>query len=331
MENLIDQNPLEMSASNKRLDPTYQFPLSVLTRKVIRVFVEVALSNPNGDPDNQGAPRVLTDGIGVISFEHIKRMLRDYVATVYQAKLFVARDSDLRATLDAYLPVEYQGQKGPAQKAPAEVNKTATQTACRDFMDVRLFGGVLAHLKQGVRGAFQVTDAESLHEVEIVNKTITRVAGELDDNGKMTSNMGSRSVVRYGLYSFDVFFNPSDALATGLTEKDLEILYEALIESWDLDKSSTRPRVNLRRVVVFDYASARGNAPSHVVLNRVQVNSRTPVPSKFEDYTITVNTDNLPAGMTVHQWVDGVCSVSSASGEVAYEVSEALEDTLTPS
>lgn len=80
-------------------------------------FIECSMSNPNGDPDNSGAPRVLSTGEGVISYESIKRVIRDYVRTEYDGKpgmgLFIERGSNLTETQARFL----------AEAAGAEADK----------------------------------------------------------------------------------------------------------------------------------------------------------------------------------------------------------------
>ena len=50
---------------------------------------------------------------------------------------------------------------------------------------------------------------------------------------------------------------------TGFSESDLELLWAALEQMFDHDRSATRGEMTARRLVVFRHASALGNAPAH--------------------------------------------------------------------
>lgn len=130
------------------------------------VFViENRMSNPNGDPDNGGAPRVLANGHGMISYESIKRVVRDYAVNIADAKLMNGHGVDLGA-----LQAEYA-----SKSADPEVQQQHFQ---QDHLDVRLFGGV--HPSVGMLrscGAIQVSPATSLEPVNVEEVSITRVAG----------------------------------------------------------------------------------------------------------------------------------------------------------
>ena len=125
--------------------------------------------------------------------------------------------------------------------------------------------------------------------------------------------MGSRSVVEYGLYQFVIHFDPLAARKVGVSEADMDLFWEALFECWEYTRSATRPALNLRRVYCFDYPRRRGGIPQHEVTSWVKVDSTVPddeYPTSFSDYTISVDTSNMPEGMTLHSWEDGVTTVA---------------------
>lgn len=127
--------------------------------------IECRESNPNGDPDNGGAPRVLANGHGYISYESTKRVIRDYSVNIAGVKLMNGRGTDLGA-----LQAEYAA-KGETQ----EEQQAAFQEA---LWDVRTFGGV--HPSVGMKrscGCVQMSGATSLEPVTVEEVTMTRVAG----------------------------------------------------------------------------------------------------------------------------------------------------------
>ena len=112
-------------------------------------------------------------------------------------------------------------------------------------------------------------------------------------------------LVRASLYRFEVTYDPLDAKRSGVTEADLATWLEAMIEGWAFNRSSNRTKVDLRHMVVFDAVHQRGAEPAYITDERVQALCDVVQPEKFDDYTIRVNTDRLPAGMTVHHWAGG--------------------------
>lgn len=273
----------------------YQFPLSTSTPKIIVVLLDATLTNPNGDPNDGGAPRLL-DALdrGHITNGALKRKLRDYLLlTVEGEKHYVHPGRDL---------------------GDVQAEHTSAEDMTRSLRDLRYFGGLLTQMKDAkIRGPFVFEDAISRHPVNIMEIGLTRVAHHKDDEGKEGSNMGSRSVVEYGLYQFTIRFDPLAARQVGMSEADMDLFWEALFECWEHTRSATRPALNLRRVYCFDYPRRRGGVPQHVVTGWVNVASSIPnedIATAFSDYTISVNTDDMPEGMTLHSWEDGVCSVT---------------------
>lgn len=103
------------------------------------------------------------------------------------------------------------------------------------------------------------------------------------------------------------FYVPSFARQTGFNDQDLELLWQALINMWDLDRSASRGLTSCRGLYVFSHESALGNAPAHKLLERIKV-SRKPdvsVARSFSDYAVSVDSQNLPAGVQLDVLSEG--------------------------
>jgi CRISPR-associated protein Csd2 len=297
------------------IDPVYNLPTSPDTCKVGVALVEVTMSNPNGDPDNGGAPRLISgpDGeIGLISTACIKRVIRDYAANG-GAELFFARGGDRRDAQTAH-------DADPTKMTDA-------------YWDLRLFGGVLTQANTRVRGPLQVGDALSVAPVDLVTLGGTSVTGvqrekpkkkpkkgeEADETPAETftgATMHSYSVVRHGLYRFKFEYNPFDAkqiAGRGVAPADIALFYAGLIEGWAFNRSAHRTDVNLRSLYVFDTPAQRGAEPRHKTVGRIDVRATTVPSHRFEDYEIRVDDRNLPKGMTLSRWEDGVISAPLAA------------------
>ena len=118
--------------------------------------------------------------------------------------------------------------------------------------------------------------------------------------------MGRKNTVPYGLYKCHGFVNPYLAKDTGFTEADLQLLWDALKgQMWEIDRSAARGLMATRGLYVFEHASPLGGAPAHELFARVHVPAlgADKAPRKFEDYKVEVNTEVMPAGVTLHRMV----------------------------
>ena len=272
-------------------EPIYHMPINPKTRKVAVILIEVVRSNPNGNPDQAGAPRRDLNEFGIISNQSVKRVIRDYVSNQLSKKLYITRGADLGEVQDAH--------------------ECSADKILDAFWDVRTFGGVLSRCDGKFTGPFQVSDARSVHPIEVEDMTFVRTAGHKKDNDRMGANMGSYEIVPFGLYRCEIYFSPRIGVKNEISEADIAAFWEGLIEGWEDNKSAHRTGVSLRRLYVFDYASQRGGVPSQRIAERVKVDlidKSIGLPSSFQDYSIEVDQDGLPDGMTLHQWSDGAVS-----------------------
>ena len=58
-----------------------------------------------------------------------------------------------------------------------------------------------------------------------------------------------------------------------------------------------------RKLVVFEHESPLGNAPAHALFDRIGITRKEPKkPARaYSDYTVIIDKENLPAGITVHE------------------------------
>ena len=145
---------------------------------------------------------------------------------------------------------------------------------CRRFFDVRAFGAVMTTgLNAGrVCGPVQLAFAVSVDPVLPVDLLITRmaVADARKDEGP-NQTMGRKCLIPYGLYRCHGFVSAHLSQKTGFTEEDLQVLWNALIQMWEHDRSSARGEMSARRLFAFKHDSALGNAPAHLLFESIQV------------------------------------------------------------
>jgi CRISPR-associated protein Csd2 len=183
---------------------------------------------------------------------------------------------------------------------------------CRDYFDIRTFGGVLS-LKSApncgqVRGPVQFTFARSANQVVSLEHSITRmaVATEAEAEKQQGDNrtMGRKFTVPYGLYRCHGFISVPFALKTGFNENDLDLFWEALLNMFEHDRSAARGQMATRKLIVFKHDSALGNAHAHKLFELVKVKrskDEAKPPRDFSDYIIEIDRESIPAGVTIEE------------------------------
>jgi CRISPR-associated protein Csd2 len=103
------------------------------------------------------------------------------------------------------------------------------------------------------------------------------------------------------LYQEHEFYSPCLAAQTGVKELDLKLVWDALMNMWDFDRSASRGLMALSGLRIFSHENKLGNAPAHVLFDRIkpELKLSVNVPRKFTDYTVKIQEDNLPTGVTL--------------------------------
>jgi len=184
---------------------------------------------------------------------------------------------------------------------------------CREFFDIRTFGAVMttfvkAALNCGqVRGPVQLGFARSIDPIVQQEVTITRVAitTEADAERKGTE-MGRKFIVPYALYRAEGFISANLARkVTGFSEEDLQLLWKAIINMFETDRSAARGKMAVRELIVFRHDSELGNAPAYKLFETVTVKNKdfSCPPRGYHDYNVQVDTASLPAGVTCERMI----------------------------
>lgn len=268
---------------------------------------DVQDGNPNGDPDAGNLPRIDAEtGMGLVTDVCLKRKVRNYVQIAKgQADgydIFIKEKAVLNTLIDkAHDDLEV--------KAAEDKTEAARKFMCKNYYDIRTFGAVMSTGKNAgqVRGAIQLTFARSIDTIATAEHSITRMAVATEKEAEKQSGgnrtMGRKSTIPYGLYVCHGFVSANLAQQTGFSEEDLELFWEALKNMFDFDRSAARGLMSARKLIVFKHDSLLGNAPANQLFDRVKINKVADVPRSFGDYTITIDKDNLPAGVTVEELI----------------------------
>ena len=291
------------------------------------ILFDVENGNPNGDPDAGNMPRVDPEtGLGIVTDVCLKRKIRNYVETVKEDaagwRIYVKDGVPLnRSDNEGFLQVGIENAAGikpeelkkkiKAKKDEGtDVDRVVRDFMCLNFFDIRTFGAVMTTMVKGalncgqVRGPVQLGFARSIEPIVPQEVTITRVAITTEaDAEKKGTEMGRKYIVPYGLYRCEGYISANLARkTTGFSDEDLELLWQAILNMFENDHSAARGKMAVRELIVFRHDNELGCAPAWKLFDTVQVtrkDPRDPAPARsFSDYTVTVDENALPAGIT---------------------------------
>ena len=279
--------------------------MAISNRYDFVMLFDVENGNPNGDPDAGNAPRIdVESGYGYVTDVCLKRKIRNYVELIKEGvpgyNILIKPDKALNTKFtEAY---EKQGLKTKNKgKDPAEVQK-ARAYMCENYFDVRTFGAVMSTGDDPcgiVRGPVQINFARSISPVSFQDVTITRQARTSEERAETgNTEMGKKSVIPYALYRAEGYVSAALAnKSTGLTEEDLDVLWEAILNMFENDHSAARGKMCMRKLYIFKHDNVLGNCPSSLLFDKISIKEAVEhAPRAFSDYEITVD-NNMPEGV----------------------------------
>lgn len=237
---------------------------AILNRGTGLLVIEVTNSNPNGDPDRESDPRQRHDNRGVISPVSFKRKLRDLIeekeGPVWQE---IAKSFDPPLDPQEFCILESRGRD---RKKIAEEIKS--QEFIKKYWDARLFGNTFLEedssgsIKTGV---VQFSLGVSISPIEIERMTNTNKSGVQEGKDRGMAPLAYR-IVKHGVYLMPFFVNPTAAVKTGCTQRDLELILRLMPHAYAHTASAMRPFVALRRAWFVEHNSKLGSCPDHVII-----------------------------------------------------------------
>jgi len=299
------------------------------------ILFEVTNGNPNGDPDAGNMPRFDPNtNKGLVSDVCLKRKIRNYIELFPPAR-GSAEENGFNILIKQGAVIETEQKKGieAAKQAYKEKDKQAEATMlwlCREFFDVRTFGGVLStgdDVMKGsawgqVRGPVQFTFGQSFHAINPLEITITRCAVTKEEDKAKERTMGNKHIVPYALYAARGYVSPAFAERTGFTQADLNLLFEALLHMFEHDHSAARGEMVVRGLYDFEHVGTQhennaeqnkrearlGCAHAHKLFEGIKVELTDEAmlkgfPESFADYRVICEWDDkrLPAGVRLHK------------------------------
>jgi CRISPR-associated protein Csd2 len=299
------------------------------------MLFEVTNGNPNGDPDAGNMPRLDPNtNHGLVSDVCLKRKVRNFVE-LFPHKRADSKTNDFGILIKQGAVIETEQKKAEVAAKELEKDKdkqaeAAMKWLCREFYDVRTFGGVLSTgdgmLKGSawgqVRGPVQFTFGQSYHPITPLEITITRCAVTKEADKAKERTMGNKHIVPYALYVAKGYVSPAFAERTGFTQTDLDVLFEALLLMFRNDQSAARAEMVLRGLYDFEHVGTQhennaeqnkrearlGCEHAHKLFENIEVELTEEAkakgfPESFADYHVTCGwADNeLRKGVRLHK------------------------------
>lgn len=303
--------------------------MAIGNRYEFMYYVSFTDCNPNGDPDMGNTPRIDPQTMqGYITDGSSKRRIRNYVDLAYNGRpgmnIIVQQSSNInRRIAEAKIAAGVEDNA----KTKDAVYK-GRQMACQLYYDVRTFGAVMSTGPNAgqVRGPVQLSFGKSLDPILPLDISITRMAVakgdtldeaiqvEKESSEDTLRTMGRKQFIPFGLYEVRGFVSANLAAETGFDDADLKVLFEAILNMYEHDHSSSKGQVSVvSPLIIFKHIGtdsdpeqrARqaklGCAPAHKLFDLVRVSKKESVayPRSYRDYDAAVKLDRVPAGVQI--------------------------------
>ena len=308
--------------------------MAIQNRHEFMYYVACTNCNPNGDPDMGNTPRIDPQTMqGIITDVSSKRRVRNYVQIAHGDEdgmgIIVQQSTNMNRHI-----AKAKREAGFEDCAKAkEAVYAGRKKACEMFYDVRTFGAVMSTGPNAgqVRGPVQISFGKSLDPILPLDLSITRVAvaDKLKEGGATVEEyqaweekqpedslrtMGPKQIIPFGLYEVRGFISANLAGETGFDERDLDILFEAILNMYEHDHSASKgemavvsPLIIFKHIGTDSDAKQRirqaklGCAPAHRLFDLVSVTKKKEVeyPRSYRDYDAAVHLNQLPDGVQI--------------------------------
>jgi len=258
------------------------------------IIVEVRNSNPNGDPERDGAPRRRRGDIGEISPVSVKRKMRDLVANK-KGPIWLYLQNKFSLNEAQFDILEERGRKRSAIKGMIIKDKDKAiedKEFVKQYWDGRVFGNTFLEKAEGESaGDASETTPENPSGEETGSKaaevlalkdsvktgvihfglglsvapvtvrtdfTLTNKSAVQEDK---TSGMapGAFKFVEHGIYAIPFFVNPTQASKTGCKREDVEVALELIPYVYSHNRSLVRTQVEVLHAWYVEHNDQKGS------------------------------------------------------------------------
>ena len=253
------------------------------------IVVEVRDSNPNGDPERDGAPRRRKGDIGEISPVSVKRKMRDLIGNkkgpiwLYLKKTYGLDDSHFE------ILEERDRDRQAIKQMIIRDKKIAIEEKefVKRYWDARVFGNTFLE-----EAAKETTDAKDLKKnvktgvvhfglglsvAPVTVRTDFTLTNKPGVQEGKTAGMapGAFKFVEYGIYAIPFFVNPTQASETGCTKKDADVAIEIIPYVYSHNRSLVRTQVEVLHAWYAEHENQKGSFNDFDLIDVLKPRKRT--------------------------------------------------------
>jgi len=258
------------------------------------IIVEVRNSNPNGDPERDGAPRRRRGDIGEISPVSVKRKMRELVANK-KGPIWLYLQNKLNLEDARFDILEERGRK--REEITQMILRDAEQPIenkefVRRYWDGRVFGNTFLEGAEGETGEDAAkTNPEKTSRANRGKKaaetlalknnvktgvvhfglglsvapvavrtdfTLTNKSGVQDEKSSGMAP-GAFKFVEHGVYAIPFFVNPTQASKTGCKKEDVDVALELIPYVYSHNRSLVRTQVEVLHAWYVEHSNQKGS------------------------------------------------------------------------
>ncbi|WP_350449943.1 type I CRISPR-associated protein Cas7 [Aminobacterium mobile] len=254
------------------------------------LIVEVVNSNINGDPDQGSDPRQRPDGRGEFSPVSFKRKLRDLIDNK-EGPVWKSLANSFEPALDSnnFCILESRGRDRN------EINKEIKERKfIEKYWDARVFGNTF--LEEGAStsiktGVVQFGLGLSIAPIDIERMTNTNKSGVQEGKDRGMAPLAYR-IVPHGVYCMPFFVNPTAAIKSGCTKRDINLMLRTIPYAYTHTASYIRPFVNIRKAWFVEHSSPLGSCSDFEIIDALMPKKKgdSNVPSSsWDEYNVPEN------------------------------------------
>jgi len=228
-----------------------------LNRFTGAMIIEVSCGNPNGDPEENGSPRIMGDGHGIITSVSIKRKFRNLIedhSNPVTKELFeqAGVNPENYHIFESYKK-GFDVDSADAIKALSDYGKQHSEEGIlKRYFDARTFGvtGLEKSKKDQLTlsikrtGGISLSNAISINPIEIEKLDITKKAPlreSLAKNEQGDIAPEGIKFVKHGLYFARVVFDVKSAYTSLMSNDDIDFFKKLVPHIFNQSLSTARP------------------------------------------------------------------------------------------
>ncbi|MCX5867938.1 MAG: type I CRISPR-associated protein Cas7 [Proteobacteria bacterium] len=307
------------------------------------IIVEVRNSNPNGDPERDGAPRRRRGDIGEISPVSVKRKMRDLIANK-KGPIWLYLQDKFKLDEARFDILEERGRDRSAITKMIIDDKDKTienKEFVRRYWDGRVFGNTFLEAAEGesAEEASEVTlekknkkDKSKKNEEALALKmniktgvihfglglSVAPITVRTDfsqtnksgvEEGK-TGGMapGAFKFVEHGVYAIPFFVNPTPASKTGCTRQDVDVCLELIPYVYSHNPSTVRTQVEVLHAWYAEHNDRKGSCNDFDLIDALMPNKKD-APGKPSSARAEYNFPNPKENQDIMKKFEGKVSI----------------------